>query len=190
MHRRQHDKFFDAGSKIWRFAGLGPVLFLIFINDMRLFINEAYAEVYADDTTVHAAHKDQNVVEIKLQTSAIDFKSRCILHKMFVNLTKTSYMTIGTRQNLSNINDSNIIIDNEHIPNVDNHTLLEIIIDKTLYWEKQIDSVCLNLTRQITLLKMLSKYVDRSSLYSTTTSTYSPFLIVVALYGATEQPII
>ena len=52
------------------------------------------AEVYADDTTVHAAHKDQNVVEIKLQNSAIDYKSWCIQYKMFVNLTKTSFMTI------------------------------------------------------------------------------------------------
>ena len=114
---------------------LGPVLFLIFINDMRLFINEAYVEVYADDTTVHAAHKDQNMIEIKLQNSAKDFRSWCILHKMFVNLTKTSYMTIGTRQNLSTINDINIIIDDEHISNVDNQTLLEIIIDKTLLGE-------------------------------------------------------
>ena len=34
---------------------LGPALFLIFINDMPLFINEEYAEIYADDTTVHTA---------------------------------------------------------------------------------------------------------------------------------------
>ena len=86
---------------------------------MPLIINEAYADVYADDTTVHAAHKDQNMVEIKLQNRAIDYKSWCIQHKMFVNLTKTSFMTIRTRQNLSNIHGVSIIIDNEHISNVD-----------------------------------------------------------------------
>ena len=42
---------------------LGPLLFLIFINDKPLYINEAYAEIYADDTTAHTAHKDQNVVK-------------------------------------------------------------------------------------------------------------------------------
>ena len=35
---------------------LGPVLFLIFINYMPLFMNEAYAEIYADDTTAHTTH--------------------------------------------------------------------------------------------------------------------------------------
>ena len=163
---------------------LGPVLFFIFINDMPLFINEAYAEVYADDTAVHAAHKDQNVVKIKLQNSAIDYKSWCIQHKMFVNLTKISFMTIGTRQNLSNIHDINIIIDNEHISKVDNQKRLGIII------EKQIDSACLNITRRITLLKMLYKYVDRSSLKQYYNSYKFPIFIMVACYGASAQPII
>ena len=139
---------------------LGPVLFLIFINDMPLYINEAYAEIYADDTTAHTAHKDQNVVQVKLQGSSTDFKFWCIVHKMFVNLTKTSSISIGSRQNLSNYDELNITIDNEDISNVDNQKLLGIIIDKTLSWDKQIDSVCLNITRRITLLKLLSKYVD------------------------------
>ena len=62
-------------------------------------------------------------------------------------------MTIGTRQILSNIHDINIIIDNEYISNVDHQKRLGIIIDKTLSWEKQIDSVSINITRRITLLK-------------------------------------
>ena len=62
---------------------------------------------------------------------------------MFVNLTKTSSMSIGSRQNLSNSDDLFIIIDENDISNVDNQKLLGIIIDKTLSWDKQIDSVCL-----------------------------------------------
>ena len=158
---------------------LGPVLFLIFINDMPLFINEAYAEIYADDTTAHTAHKDQNVVEVKLQGSSTDFKFWCIVHKMFVNLTKTSSMSIGSRQNLSNYDELNITIDNEDISNVDNQKLLGIIIDKTLSWDKQIDSVCLNITRRITLVKLLSKYVDMPNLKL----YYNSYILPIFDYG-------
>ena len=45
---------------------LGPVLFLISINDMPLYINEAYAEIYADDTTVHILKPSSNRSFFKL----------------------------------------------------------------------------------------------------------------------------
>ena len=99
---------------------------------MPLYINEAYAEIYADDTTAHTSHKDQTFVQVKLQNSSTDFKSWCILRKMFVNLTKTSSMSIGSRQNLSNSDDLFIKIDDDDISNVDHQKLLGIIIDKTL----------------------------------------------------------
>ena len=101
------------------------------------------------------AHKDQNIVQVRLQSSSTNFNFWCIVHKMFVNLTKTSSMSIGSRQNLSNTDELSITIDNEDISNVENQKLLGIFIDKTLSWDKQIDSVCLNITRRITLLKLL-----------------------------------
>ena len=158
---------------------LGPLLFLIFINDKPLYINEAYAEIYADDTTARTAHKDQNVVQVELQGCSTDFKFWCIVHKMFVNLTKTSSMSIGSRQNLSKYEELNIRIDNEDISNVDNQKLLGIIIDKTLSWDKQIDSVCLNITRRITLLKLLSKYVDMPNLKL----YYNSYILPIFDYG-------
>ena len=57
--------------------------------------------------------------------------------------------------------------------------LLEIIIDKTLSWDKQIDSVCLNISRRITLLKILSKYVDESSLKQ----YYNAYILPIFDYG-------
>ena len=88
-------------------------------------------------------------------------------------------MNIGTRQNLLNIDNINIIIDNENISGVENQKLLGIIIDKTLSWDKQIDSVCLNISRRITLLKILSKYVDESSLKQ----YYNAYILPIFDYG-------
>ena len=48
---------------------------------------------------------------------------------------------------------------NEQIKAVDSQKLLGIIIDKSLTWDKQIDAVCLNVTRRITLLIMTKKSV-------------------------------
>ena len=146
---------------------------------MPLFINEAYAEVYADDSTVHAANKDTIVVEYKLQNDAVGFWTWCRNKKMFIHFTKTSVMTTGSRYHTSRTDPISIIIDNEQIQNVESQKLLGVIIDRTLSWDKQIDSVCLNITRRITLLKLLSKYVDQLSLKQ----NYNSYILPIFYYG-------
>ena len=72
-------------------------------------------------------------------------------------------MTAGSRQTVGNIS-MEFFIDGEIIKEVENQKLLGVIIDKTLSWDKQIDAVCLNVTRIITLMTLLSKHLDQSHL--------------------------
>ena len=138
---------------------LGPALFLLFINDLPLIINEAYLDFYADDSTVHTSNKQQLKVQNDLQQGSDNFENWCSKNDMLVHLKKTCCMSIGTRQLLAKIDSLDLHINNEQIKAVDSQKLLGIIIDKSLTWDKQIDAVCLNVTRRITLLKLLSKYV-------------------------------
>ncbi|MCU7800562.1 MAG: reverse transcriptase family protein [gamma proteobacterium symbiont of Lucinoma myriamae] len=143
---------------------LGPVLFLLFINDLPLFTNDVFTDIYADDTTMHAADRNCKTVEKRLQNGANGFRTWCSSNKMYINLSKTTQMTIGTRQNLASSQSIELNIEEEIIQAVSKQKLLGIIIDKTLSWDNQIDAVCLNITRRITLLKLLSNYVDKTSL--------------------------
>ena len=143
---------------------LGPVLFLLFINDLSLFIKEAYIEMYAVDATIHYANKCMDIVETTLQYGGIDFLNWCLSNNMHINLSKTSVMAIGTRQNFKNSDLINIYLNDEILQKTDTQRLLSITTDKTLSWDFQIDSICLNIARRITLMKQLSKYVNRESL--------------------------
>ena len=82
---------------------LGPVLFLIFINDLPLFTEGANVDIYADDTTMHVADKDRVKIEKSLQQGANGFKRWCTSNNMLINANKTTLMTLGARQNLSRI---------------------------------------------------------------------------------------
>ena len=83
---------------------------------------------------------------------------------MTLNIDKTSVMTIGTNKRLSNIQDVVLYLNNTMLSNVKSQKLLGISIDNNLSWNSQINQMCKNISRKITLLKMLSKYVPRHSL--------------------------
>ena len=88
-------------------------------------------------------------------------------------------MWIGTWQNLQNLGSLEIFLEDELIKQVDTQKLLGIIIDKTLDWNEQISAVCLNLTRRISLLKQLSKYVHTDSLKL----YYNSYILPIFDYG-------
>ena len=65
---------------------------------------------------------------------------------------------ISTKENL------NLMINNIEINSVNAQKHLGITIDSTMSWDQQISVVCLNVSRKITLMKLLSKYVNQESL--------------------------
>ena len=75
---------------------LGPVLFLIFINDMTLQL-QTDTDIYSDDTITHTAGKKLEVVEPKLQISAGDFNTWCIDNNMGVHYDKTHAFVVGSK---------------------------------------------------------------------------------------------
>ena len=119
---------------------MGPVLFL---NDLPLFIKETYLDSNADDSTVHTANKKQNCHSNETT-------------KLVLQISKNGVyeMTAGTRQILNRNDALEINMDGEMLRAVDNQKLLGIVIDKHLTFDNQIDSVCLNITRRITILKL------------------------------------
>ena len=158
---------------------LGPILFLLFINDLPLYTQDADVDIYADDTTEHSSSKNVIILEKTLQNGANGFISWCMSNKMFINILKTVFMLLGSRQNLMRTDQIKLYIENHVILGTEQQKLLGVIIDKNLSWDKQIDAVCLNVTRRITLLKLLSKYIDQANmkLY------YNSYILPILDYG-------
>ena len=157
---------------------LGPVLFLIFINDMPINL-QTDIDMYADDTITHAFGKTLEVVEPKLQISAGDFNAWCIDNNMGVQYDKTHLFVVGSKH-MTSANESISITINEHsIEPVNTHKHLGIKMDKYLTWEKQIDLVCQNVSRKLQHMKLLSKYVNQDSL----TQYYNSYVLPVFDFG-------
>ena len=77
---------------------LGPLLFLIFINDLPLNTDSVLTDLYADDTTLYYTDKSQACIEQQLQTALHKLSEWCKENGRLINTAKTKVMIITTPQ--------------------------------------------------------------------------------------------
>ena len=77
---------------------LGPLMFLLFINDLPLYTDPINTDIYADDTTMYEIGISRSDIERNLQIALNNLskwnKSNC----MVINTSKTKLMLITTHQ--------------------------------------------------------------------------------------------
>ncbi len=75
---------------------LGPILFLIFVNDLTVAIKN----VFADDSMIHCDGRDYMEVQVKLQQNTANIEQWFRSIRLTANVSKSDCMLIGTRQRL------------------------------------------------------------------------------------------
>ena len=137
---------------------LGPLLFLLYVNDLPLEINSD-TDMYADDSTFHCKGKDINEIQLILQSDINKTQRWCMKNNMAINPTKTTCMIIGSKQKLSCFEDLNLYVYNNRITNVELQKLLGVYIDKNLTWKLHIDKTCKKLVSKLFLLKRIQYFL-------------------------------
>ena len=140
---------------------LGPILFILYINDLPLSLNNCLFDMYADDSTLHCSGKDIIEIKEKVQDDLNNVEKWCAENAMFINCAKTKTMTIGTRQKLLSIeNEVGLMINGEYICNSENEKLLGIYLDQCLTWETQINQVCSKISSRLYNFSKIKKFLN------------------------------
>ena len=74
---------------------LGPLLFLIYINDMPNCLEKANIRTFADDTTLFYSSNSLQDLEKTINEEFNHLLSYCSANKLSVNFKKTHYVTIS-----------------------------------------------------------------------------------------------
>ena len=77
---------------------LGPIFFLVFVNDMQGAINDCRIKLYADDTVLYQSGINRDEAAAKLQGSVNLFANWCEVNSLTINIVKTKTMAFGSRQ--------------------------------------------------------------------------------------------
>ena len=82
---------------------LGPLLFIIFLNDITDVVSSTKVVKYADDTVIYVANKDTEVIKSKLSEDLNAIGSWLDQNALIINLYKgkTESLLLGTSQRLA-----------------------------------------------------------------------------------------
>ena len=158
---------------------LGPILFLLFINDLPLLLKHCQADFFADDATAHTSNQDIETINTELQSDFSIAVSWSKQNKLPINYDKTTYMILGSKKRVQDEHQLDLRAENRTIDKVSTQRLLGIFIDDHLSWTTHIDHLCSTLSSKISLLRQISAYVpqDIQKLY------YQSYIVPLLDYG-------
>ena len=85
-------------------SSLGPLLFLIYINDLPCALEKSEPDIYADDTGVFVSGRDMKILKENVNLDLQHVYSWLHANKLSLNTLKCKYMIIGSKFSLSHIN--------------------------------------------------------------------------------------
>ena len=119
---------------------LGPLLFLIYINDLNNSTKNLSTILFADDTNLFCSGKDINELECNINAELVNVQEWLTLNQLTLNIKKSNYIIFRTAKKQLK-KSLTLKLDNKEIQRVDKTKFLGIIIDQHLTWNNHIDYI-------------------------------------------------
>ena len=121
---------------------LGPLLFLIYINDLSHSLNSLNCQHYADDTVLYIAHNPHDVnVENTINKDLDNIAEWCVRNKLSLNAKKTKAMTFANKALANILIHPSLTISNNLIMYTPTYNYLGLHLDNMLDFKKQVDTI-------------------------------------------------
>ena len=130
---------------------LGPLIFLIFVNDLHLHLHDAECVQFADDTTLLFKHKNIRYLQFCIESELKQILDWFNANKLTLNVSKCSYLLFnaGNKQ----CSTANLTLNDIGIPKVRFAKLLGTWIDDKLTWDTHVKKLMVKLRCGIGMLQ-------------------------------------
>ena len=151
---------------------LGPLLFILYVNDFYLSSNKFTFLMYADDTTLLSTYDtfhtntdtDIATIQRNINEELLRVTTWLSRNKLLINTTKTKMTVFHTQQ--KHISYPDVIINNSHVEIVDDFKLLGITVNKHLKWNTHIENTAIKVSKYIGVLNRLKHTLPPRILYT------------------------
>ena len=140
---------------------LGPLLYLIFTNDLPFIVKHSTVVMYADDSTLYCSEKTQavsNLLNHDLQNISKWVKD----NKLVLNIDKSTLMIFWKKSKLTTQPSLNLSVNGLQLRQVMQARLLGVTLDSYLSWSAHIDGMIVKMGNGIAMSRKCMSYIPMS----------------------------
>ena len=143
------------------FRVLGPFLFIIFINDLSIYIEHASVIMYADDAVLYVFHESKEKIENDLNQDMQNLLSYFRKNELVINLKKGKTETIlfGMAKRLKTAGEIDVLYNNQRINFTETYKYLGNIVDHHLNFSKNFEKSYKKASSRLRLLERMRCYL-------------------------------
>lgn len=141
---------------------LGPLIFMLYINDLPDNISVGKTFLYADDTCIVVSDTSLSELNSKIEIIFHEFNNWCNTNKLIVNHSKSvviEFFNNHRKPSITRVNFNNQMIDIS-----ENCKLLGTILDCNLAWADEIENICHKMQKACFMIHTLKNILTTKSL--------------------------
>jgi len=171
---------------------LGPLLFLIFANDLPQNVYPSSCNMFADDVAIYTSDKSLNKIQESLQMSVSGAEKWYTNNKLSINSSKSNIMVLRSKAKLDELSNDgctlDIMVNGAKLNEASSCKYLGIYVDKHLSWNQHVQSLCRKLSFKLATLCRLRKVLTKQQLNQQYLSCIQPSLdYAVSVWGSCSQ---
>ena len=152
----------DTSCGVPQGSVLGPMLFLLFINDLKSSIQYSGYKLYADDTVLYSkCTLDQDAtLQTNIQSDLDNVYRWCKENAIMMNIKKTKSMAFGTKHKLANTPQSQFHVNDLQLECVPSYKYLGTHLDSELTFVKQSNETIKSISYKLYFIGKIKRFLN------------------------------
>ena len=158
---------------------MGPLLYIIYANDLQRVIKKCCYSLYADDTALYSTTTDFGRAAKNMQRNLTAINKWCNDNGIYMNINKTKYMVFGSRSVLDKLLNVKLRVDGLKLERVTSFSYLGVTLDQNWNFDKHVSKVVNLVTAKINQLRRMRVFLNTKS----TMLWYKNMILPILDYG-------
>ena len=155
---------------------LGPILFILYINDLGTISEKIATIMFADDSNLFASGSDLKTIENLFNTEIPNLVTWLRVNRLSLNIKKTHFMVFGPKLKKNIPGHINILIEGNKLDRVDSTKFLGVTLDSDITWKPHIASISNKVAKSIGVLSLARKTLNMTTSIQLYYSFVYPYL--------------